>query len=681
VIVSIDTLRADHLPAYGYRSVDTPHLDELRRDAILYARAYSHCPLTLPSHVSLLTGLLPFSHGVRDNVGYRFDAQAHPALPQLLRSRGYATAGAVSAYVLRGTTGLAQAFDRYDDAFGPRPGALAGTEVERGGGETAGRLLQWIESVGERPLLAFLHLYEPHSPYQPPEPFRSRYTSAYDGEIAAADAIVGDFLAHLRRSGLYDRAIVVLLSDHGEGLNEHGEEFHGVLLYREALHVPLLLKLPASRGAGARVERPVGLVDVLPTVCALTGVAPPPELPGHPLPLDAASPQSAPAALYAETLYPRVHLGWSDLRSLLDERYHFVDGPDPELFDLSRDPGEKTNVLAAEPGVARAMKRALDGLGGGFVPPQPAGREELERLRSLGYLAGDAGSVPAGEALPDPKAHVRQLSAIKAAFELEAQGRDEEAAAALGALLRAQPRLFDVRQQLGELLLRLDRPGEAATVLREGLRLSPGLAPTLAAPLARTCLALRQLAEAESHARLVLSSLPAEGHELLARVALARNDIATAETEARQATGTTTAELNAALILSEIEIRRSRPESALAMLDGVSGRLASEHVPPLRGLSFLRGDALARLGRNAEAAAAFEEEIRRFPRNAPAYARLAIVAALEGRSVADVNGLLERMAAADPRSETFLLAAKTLESIGDHNRAAAWRTRAARSKH
>src|SRR5262249_8241117 len=195
-----------------------------------------------------------------------------------------------------------------------------------------------------------------------------------------------------RRTGLYERAIVVLLSDHGEGLNDHGEEFHGVLLYREALHVPLLLKLPGSRGAGERVDRPVGLVDVGPTLCALTGVEAAAGLDGRLLPLEANAPPPEARALYAETLYPRIHLGWSELRSVMDDRYHYVDGPDPELFDLSRDPGERTNIAGSASGVARSLKQALDVRAAGFVPPQPPDGAELERLRSLGYLAGGSGA-------------------------------------------------------------------------------------------------------------------------------------------------------------------------------------------------------------------------------------------------------------------------------------------------
>lgn len=246
VIISVDTLRADHLPAYGYKGVATPALDSLRRDAMLFENAYSHVPLTLPSHASLLTGLLPYQNGVRDNLGFRLD-HSHPTLATLLKARGYATGAAVSSFALRREGGLAAGFDLYDDQF------AQGSADERPGSETSAKLEAWSDSVAVRgkPLFLFLHIYEPHTPYSPPEPFRTQYASRpYDGEIAAADAAVGGFLDYLRRHSLYESSLIVFLSDHGEGLNDHGEEEHGVFLYREAIHVPMMVKLPGHRDTG-----------------------------------------------------------------------------------------------------------------------------------------------------------------------------------------------------------------------------------------------------------------------------------------------------------------------------------------------------------------------------------------------------------------------------------------------
>ena len=268
VIISIDTLRSDRLPVYGYGEVETPAIDALAQDSILFERAYTHVPLTLPAHASLFTGLLPGEHGVRDNAGYRLDTEGRPYLPRQLSELGYRTGGAVSSFVLRSATGLGRHFDVYDDRI-ISPGSEL--EAERDGASTLDSIRPWVRSASEQPFLLFLHLYEPHTPYRPPEPYASRYSSAYDGEIAAADRVVGDLIDELRKLGVYDRAAIVLLSDHGEGLGDHGEQEHGVLLYREVLQIPLLLKLPRSERAGTSIATPVALIDVAPTLLELAG--------------------------------------------------------------------------------------------------------------------------------------------------------------------------------------------------------------------------------------------------------------------------------------------------------------------------------------------------------------------------------------------------------------------------
>src|SRR6185436_1588894 len=228
VLISIDTLRSDHVGVYGAKTGTTPKIDAFAREAMLFERAYSHYPLTLPSHVSLLSGELPGTHGVRDNVGYPFDPDKHPFLPRLLKGLGYDTGGAVSAFVLRAQTGLGPGCDYYESSLQP-PAHVTLDMVQRPGGETAKLALDWLRGRkdAERPFFLFFHLYEPHSPYEPPQPFASRFRDPYDGEVATADDIVGNFLDELKKLGVYDRAVVLLVSDHGEGLDEHGEGQHG----------------------------------------------------------------------------------------------------------------------------------------------------------------------------------------------------------------------------------------------------------------------------------------------------------------------------------------------------------------------------------------------------------------------------------------------------------------------
>jgi arylsulfatase A-like enzyme len=422
LVISVDTLRADHLPAYGYRAVETPNLDALARDSVVFDNAISHVPLTLPSHVSLWTGLLPFQHGVRDNVGYRVGA-THPTLAAFLRARGYATGAAVSAFVLDHASGVAEGFDFYDDRVEARDIAVALGRVQRPGGETEALLEGWIGRQNpDRPIFAFLHLYEPHTPYEPPEPFRTTYRARpYDGEIAASDVIVGRFIAFAKARGLFDRAIVVLLSDHGEGLGEHGEDEHGILLYREALRVPLFIKLPGSRDKGRRLATAVGLTDVFPTIASLLGEKAPEGLAGRAV----FASDSEARSIYSETLYPRYHFGWSDLASLTDARYHYIAAPRPELFDWTTDPSEQHDLSGALPPAFRSMRLALEKMERPLQPPGSSDPETVRKLASLGYI-GASSAAASRRDLPDPKDRIHTLDRLKDASRLVSEHREDD---------------------------------------------------------------------------------------------------------------------------------------------------------------------------------------------------------------------------------------------------------------
>jgi arylsulfatase A-like enzyme/Flp pilus assembly protein TadD len=658
VIVSIDTLRADHLPAYGYEAVDTPHIDGLRRDAVLFANAYSHVPLTLPSHASLFTGLLPPRHGVRNNLGYRLDAQAHPTLAALLKTRGFATGAAVSAYVMRRDSGLGDGFDWYEDSLEPLgAGAEAAALVRRSGCETVARALEWTLGLGSRPFLLFVHLYEPHFPYEPPEPFRSRYASAYDGAIAAADQAVGELLEGLRRSGLYQRSAIVLLSDHGEGLGEHGEAEHGLLLYREALHVPLLLKLPGQELAGTLAEGVVGLADVFPTLLRLAGATPPLALDGTDL-FQAARR----SGVYAETYYPRIHLGWSELRSLLDERHHLIEGGRAELFDLGRDPGER-RPLEELGAVGLAMQRALGGLSAPLREAEAVDPAVAERLAALGYLAGGAEREPEGGARADPRDAIAEYEAVRAAFRLVRAGRDAAAVAAFRRLLARSPGLFDAQWELGATLKRLGRPDEAARAFEAAMRLAPSMAARVALSLAEVQLEAGRLEAAAESARLGGAADAARAHALLARVALARGALDDAERECALS-ARAGVDPEALLARVELRVRRGRLAEALALVEAARSEGASRGRRPFQGLEARRGDVLARMGRREEAVAAFRTELAAYPQNLEAYANLAVVLALLERPQAEVRGVLEQMQRANPGPVSAGVAGRVLAFVG-----------------
>jgi arylsulfatase A-like enzyme/cytochrome c-type biogenesis protein CcmH/NrfG len=666
VIISIDTLRADHLPAYGYRGVETPAIDRLRADGILFEKAYSPTPLTFPAHSSLLTGVLPAVHGVRDNVGYRLDAQRLPFLPRLLKERGYATGGAVSAYVLQGKGGLDTGFDLYEDSVEFRTNAGLGG-MQRPGSETLKLSLDWLRSVKDKPFFFFFPIYEPHTPYAPPEPFASRYKSRYDGEVATADKIVGDLLSALEGFGVYDDALIVLLSDHGEGLGDHGEEEHGVLLYNEAIHVPLILKLPGGKRSGGTVARPAQLTDVVPTGLSLLGQPLPRELKGKSL-LDL---ETVPERrIYSETFYPRLHFGWSDLASLTDGRHHYIEGPDPELYDLAADPGEKTNVLARERRVYGALRQEMQGYERRLAPPSAVDEEAKKAMIALGYIGSAAGDLSGP--LPDPKSRIGALADLKAAFQHSARKEHEQAAAAYRRVLATNPQMVDAWEFLGHSLKSLGRTDEALAAYREGLKISDG-APSIAVSAASLYFDLGRLEEAAAHARMAAPTHPSFAHGLLAQIALRRKDLDEAEREARLAMDDENLRLGPMITLAEVLPARHRYEEALettAKAADVYARRETQDPDLIRGLSLIRGKILADPGDPQGAEAAFVQEIQRFPEDVRAYSNLAVLYALSGRP-GRVGPTLRQMVEASPTPTAYAEAVKTLRTLKDPDSAAA----------
>jgi arylsulfatase A-like enzyme/Tfp pilus assembly protein PilF len=679
ILISIDTLRSDHLPAYGYRGVETPAIDALARDAIVYERAYSHTPLTLPSHLSMLTGRLPAEHGVRDNVGYRYDGGRFPSLAAVLHGAGYATGGAVSAYVLRPETGIGQGFDLYDAGIPVRFTDSLGLS-QRPGGETAAAALAWLRSLrAEQPFFLFLHLYEPHTPYSPPEPFASRYAGRpYDGEIAAADAIVGSVIAELKRAGLYDRAVILLLSDHGEGLGAHGEQEHGIFLYREALQVPMILKLPGSRRGGSRVAQAAQIVDVFPTLHALVGV-PLPRLPretagGFPgsslLGLAMGGAAAAPRDLYAETFYPRLHFGWSEMTSLIRDRFHYIHSPSPELYDLAADPGERTDVLPRERRAYAALHQALQGMERPLQAPGAVDPETARRLAALGYAAGAARTAP-GEALPDPKSRIGTLRALDLAMSLFLQRKYAEAVPAFRALLAGSPRMTDAWEDLAQSLQKLGRNAEALDAYQHALDTSGG-ASFVAVATGALLLDMGRLDEAARHAELGLQGSPALANSLLAEIALARDRPAEAERAARAALASPGPRIAPLLTLARVMQKQGRLAEALAFADQAAAEVGRVGAAGQQyaGLHWERGDLLARLGRDPEAEREFLAEAAAFPADPRAYASLAVLYASEGRGGEAVDAL-RRMVAANGSPAAYAEAVKTLRVLGDPAGAAA----------
>jgi arylsulfatase A-like enzyme/Flp pilus assembly protein TadD len=662
ILISIDTLRSDRLPAYGYRGVTTPNLDAFRADAVLFERAYSHSPLTLPSHATILTGALPSAHGVRDNVGFRL--KTIERLPSQLKARGYTTAGAVSAYVLRAATGISEGFDTYDDEIdrGAQDQSLGG--VQRAGAKTIDIAQQWI-ATQSGPFFYFLHLYEPHAPYDAPEPFRSRHANAYDAEVAHSDALLGVFFAFLRERGIYDRALIIVLSDHGEGLGDHGEDEHGIFLYREAIQVPLLVKLPARALAGERVITPVGLQEVSPMILRA-------------LANGGSDPRTIvdvkPRPIYSETWYPRFHFGWSDLHSLIDGDEHFIDAPRDELYDLRMDPAEKQNLLEERRRRVAALRTAIAPMVREAEAPSSVDPEEAQKLAALGYIG--SGTMTRSGPLPDPKDRTGTFRELREAFRLQRDGRDAEALAKFDRILEQDPDMIDAWDVRSKLLFRMGRTDESIASGKEALRRSPS-STHLAIDLANALLIAGELEDAQRHAELALKTDASRAHEILARIALLRGDLPRAESEARLAVNAP-GETNAALYtLARVEQKKGRPAEALRIADDLLARLARTGGRPLRGLHALRGDALARGGNTVEAERAFRNELRLFPGDPEAYRALIVLLASQGRTDEATNTIRE-FAAIAPNRQTYTVIAETLEVLGDREGARYWRGRSRR---
>jgi arylsulfatase A-like enzyme/Flp pilus assembly protein TadD len=464
LLITIDTVRADHVGAYGYRAAETPALDRLAREGILFDRAESSVPLTLPSHATILSGLTPPHHGLRNNGAGSFpDGRA--TLATALSKAGFSTGAFVGSFVLDHRFGLARGFDVYDDEIERDPNAPGSLEAERSGSQVADRALAWLEKVAgdrERPFFAWVHFYDAHAPYTPPEPYASRHKDTpYDGEIAFVDAQVARLLELLDRRGLTDSTLIAVAADHGEALGEHDELTHGLLLYEPTLRVPLLLRGPGAP-AGKRIRTPIGLVDLAPTLAGMLGKPlveqearngkDVPRLDGHDLSAAIVKGvEPGETDLYAETEYPRT-FGWSGHSALRRGRLKYIAAPRAELYDLSRDPGEVSNLLAE--GVRRAdLDGRLVKLEEGAVAAAPAvGRDEIAaNLRSLGYISGAGDSASStGGALKDPKEMVPLFRKFEEANWSLQSGKLSEAAHRLEPLVAADPKNSVFRGFLAE---------------------------------------------------------------------------------------------------------------------------------------------------------------------------------------------------------------------------------------
>jgi arylsulfatase A-like enzyme/Flp pilus assembly protein TadD len=498
VLITIDTLRADHLGCYGYKQIKTPTIDGLAADGVRFESAFAVVPVTLPSHSSMLTGTYPMLSGMHDFSGNKL-SPLQPTLASVLKQAGYQTGAVIGAAVLDSRFGLNQGFDFYYDHFDfSRLDEANLDEMERPGNVVADVALDWLAKNSQKKFFLWMHLYDPHFPYRPPEPYSREYAARpYDGEIAFADEQVGRLLRFLKEKGIYQNTLIVLCGDHGESLGEHGEKTHGFFIYNATMHVPLIIRLPENRlpeNAAARtVADPASLVDLMPTVLGAVGLEIPSQVQGRSLLAelrgDRTDQLNRDRVLYGETFMPRIHFNWSELRGSENTKYHFIDAPRPELYDLSKDPGEVHNLFTEKKAVAEEMRAKLVSL----IRDYSAGKEMaektgldpalMERLKALGYAGFSGGGDPtsndptiSSRNLPDPKDRIAIYELISEAIADSQHGRYQESIEKLKSVIKTEPNSVPAHYLQGLDYSRLKMFAEAVDELQKTVQLSPDYA-------------------------------------------------------------------------------------------------------------------------------------------------------------------------------------------------------------
>jgi Tfp pilus assembly protein PilF len=677
LLVSIDTLRADHLPLYGYPRGSTPTIDALGREGIVFDNVYSHCPLTLPAHASMLTGLIPPHHGVHDNAGFTLKPGTR-TLAARFHDAGRATGAAVSAFVLRRATGIAQGFDRYDDEIVQDASLEDMGEQQRDGATAVASLLGWIAAQGDRRFFAFLHLYEPHTPYAPPSPYKERFADRpYDGEIAYADELVGRLLGPLRAKGALDHTVVALTADHGEGLGEHGEREHGFFLYRETVRVPLVLRLPGAAHSGLRVSATAAQVDLPATLLDLTGV-PDAGMDGVSLRSAIAAGRGPGRAVYSETFFPRYHFGWSELLSATESRFRYIRAPRPELFDEAADPAETKNVSAEHAAALQSMNAWLDTQVrvGEVAGPAKVDPEVMEKLQALGYVGGGGPAAAAAGPLADPKDKVAVFEAYKNALALRREGKDAEVVTALRAVVADSPGMLDGWQTMGLALARLGRVREAVQALESALRLDPSRGAVHLA-LARVYEVTGQTGPLEEHAQAAALTAPGEGYEILATLRLEQNRLAEAADAARRSLAADPGRVLGNYVLAVVAQRAGRCDEAVLEFQKAAEAQRLHKGLVVRGLHSGLGDCLARAGREADAEKEFRAEIDALPDTKDGRVGLAALYRSQGRDD-EARSVLEGVVTGNPRAgvDEYATVVHAFRVLGDAAAARAWAARA-----
>lgn len=512
ILITVDTLRADRIGCYGFSEIDTPTIDMFAQQGIRFETCIAQTPLTLPSHTSLLTGTHPTYHGVRDNGGFIVPPELS-TMAEIMQQNGYQTSAFVSAYVLDSKWGLDQGFDFYFDQFDlSQYKTISLGHVQRRGDAVIDEVLPWLDSHKQNKFFSWIHLYDPHTPYDPPSPFLERYPNQpYVGEIAYTDSQLARLWEYLERNDLIENTLLIFTSDHGESLGEHNEGTHGFFIYQAGVHVPLILVSPFSELKGKVRSSVVSLVDILPTVLEWVDLPIPPQVQGRSLvPLLMSEETRDDDIAYCETFYPRYHYGWSELQSIQDKKFKLIAAPNLELYDLTLDPQEGNNLISSHAAEARRMLNILEEFNRStsenafeidFRHMDEAARQKLAALGYIGTFT-DASSLQ-GQSLADPKEKISIFNQLSKARELSLENEFDQAEEMMESIISLEPELVDAYSALGNLYYKQRKFDLALKTFYEVLEKRPNDSFTVI-NIANTLQRMDKLDEAE---RFILDTL------------------------------------------------------------------------------------------------------------------------------------------------------------------------------
>ena len=668
ILVTLDTTRADHIGAYGYAAAQTPHLDALARDGVLFEQAITPTAYTMPSHSSIMTGLYPPAHGVRLN-GDAALGDAQTTLAERLSADGYRTGAFVGAFVLDGRWGLKQGFDHYDDQI--QLGAdqrLDLAKVQRPANVVVDAALKWLDEDRSKPFFAWLHFYDAHTPYEPPEAYRAKFAgrgpnAMYDGEIAFADSQVGRIMEWLKGRGIDDQTIVIVTADHGEGLGSHGESEHGYYIYDYAVRVPLIVRVPSARPA--RVKAQVRTIDIFPTVLGLVSAGPAPKVEGESLLpfLAGAETNSQKRYAYSESMSTRLQYGWSALYSIRDGDHKYIDAPRSELYDLRNDPAETKNRMDDQRRVAVKLRNELARIREENEKLAPKSQEAnldqetLKKLASLGYVGGASSTVKSDDKdLADPKDKIHLFDSVGYASHLISKDDYKQAAEVLEIVLNDDPDVPQAQLLLVSAYRKIGRTADARRILDRQLKED--------ASNVRALLAMAEILSEEgrpddviamSRQAIAVDPNNARAYELMAEVHMDRNDHVGAQPLLRK--------------VVEIQPKLTRSRNNLAASLIATGNLAEAETllqeivrqyPKFPLANFHLALLRERQGRVDDARRLYETEVRNHPGATVARFNLGELLLRAG----DVRGAEEQMRAVireDPENaRPYLLLARVL---------------------